>query len=317
MHPLLEVKNLSVQIPIKGTLCTVVDQLNFSLFPGKTLAIVGESGCGKSMAALSLLRLHPFPISGEVLFEQDNLATLAENELRKIRGAKISMIFQDPSNTLNPVYTIGEQLSEVLFQHTDYEEDEAYDRIVAGLAEVGIPRPGDLLDSYPHQLSGGMKQRVMIAAALLCKPSILIADEPTTALDVTVQAQVLDLLRHLRDTYSMGLLLITHDMGVVAEIADEVIVMYAGQVVERGSVQQIFSHMSHPYTQGLFASRPSLSDARHKLQGIPGSVPPPNKFPSGCRFHPRCPYVMEKCKEGGVPPFEISPHHQAACWLYE
>ena len=317
MHPLLEVKNLSVQIPIKGTLCTVVDHLNFSMYPGKTVAIVGESGCGKSMAALSLLRLHPFPISGEVLFEENNLVTLPDKNLRRIRGAKIAMIFQDPSNTLNPVYTIGEQLSEILFQHTDAEEDEVEDRIIAGLAEVGIPTPGELLNRYPHQLSGGMKQRVMIAGALLCKPSILIADEPTTALDVTVQAQVLDLLRHLRDTYSMGVLLITHDMGVVAEIADEVLVMYAGQVVERGNTEQIFTHMSHPYTQGLFASRPSLTDPQRKLQGIPGSVPPPNKFPSGCRFHPRCPYVMEKCKVGKVPQFTISPHHLAACWLYE
>ncbi len=317
MHPLIEVKNLSVQIPIKGASCAVVDRLNFSLSPGKTVAIVGESGCGKSMAALSILRLHPFPISGEVLFEEKNLVTLPEKELVKVRGAKIAMIFQDPSNTLNPVFTIGEQLGEILFQHSDLEEDEVEDRIIAGLAEVGIPTPGELLERYPHQLSGGMKQRVMIAGALLCKPSILIADEPTTALDVTVQAQVLDLLRHLRDTYSMGILLITHDMGVVAEIADEVVVMYAAQVVEKGSAGQIFRHMSHPYTQGLFASRPSLTDPRKKLQGIPGSVPPPNKFPSGCRFHPRCPYAMEKCTRGEVPSFEIAPHHHAACWLYE
>lgn len=317
MPPLIEVKNLSVKIPIKGTPYSVVDQLNFTIEPGKIVAIVGESGCGKSMAALSLLRLHPFPISGEVLFENQNLLTLPEKELRKIRGSQISMIFQDPSNTLNPVSTIGEQLAEILFQHTDLDDDEVEAKIISGLTEVGIPTPSELLERYPHQLSGGMKQRVLIAGALLCNPSVLIADEPTTALDVTVQAQVLDLLRKLRDTHSMGVLLITHDMGVVAEIADEVIVMYAAKCVERGHVKDIFSHMSHPYTQGLFASRPSLAEPNKRLQGIIGSVPPPDKFPEGCRFHPRCPFAMEKCKTGRVPEFLIDPQHEAACWLYE
>lgn len=317
MTSVLEVRNLNVKIPIKGKLCSVVDQLSFSVQPGKIVAIVGESGCGKSMAALSLLRLHPFQISGEVIFEGKNLLALSDKELRQIRGVKMSMIFQDPSNTLNPVSTIGEQLAEILFQHTDLEDDEVEAKIIAGLTEVGIPTPEEFLGKYPHQLSGGMKQRVMIAGALLCKPSILIADEPTTALDVTVQAQVLDLLRHLCHVHSMGVLLITHDMGVVAEIADDVIVMYAAQAVERANVKEIFSHMSHPYTKGLFASRSSLATPKAKLQGIKGNVPPPNKFPSGCRFHPRCPFVMDKCKHGHVPPFQIDPQHEASCWLYE
>lgn len=317
MPPLLQVKNLTVQIPIKGALCSVVDRLNFSISPGKIVAIVGESGCGKSMAALSLLRLHPFRCEGEVIFEGSNLLTMPERELRNVRGSKISMIFQDPSNSLNPVMTIGEQLAEILFQHTDLEDDEVESKIVSALTEVGIPSPSELFEQYPHQLSGGMKQRIMIAGALLCHPPILIADEPTTALDVTVQAQVLDLLRRLRDDHGMGVLLITHDMGVVAEIADEVIVMYAAREVESGSVKDIFSHMAHPYTKGLFGSRPSLLHPERRLQGIAGSVPPPNKFPSGCRFHPRCPFAMEKCKTGAVPFFKIDPEHEAACWLYE
>lgn len=317
MPPLIEVKDLNVKIPIKGTPCSVVEDLNFTIEPGKIVAIVGESGCGKSMAAMSLLRLHPFQISGEVLFEGRNLLQLSEKEMRKIRGAKISMIFQDPSNTLNPVATIGDQLAEILFQHTDLDEEEVEIAIINSLSEVGIPAPAELLERYPHELSGGMKQRVLIAGALLCKPSILIADEPTTALDVTVQAQVLDLLRKLCNTHSMGVLLITHDMGVVAEVADEVIVMYAAKAVERGPVKDIFSRMSHPYTQGLFASRPSMAVPEKRLQGIIGSVPPPNLFPAGCRFHPRCPYVMDKCKSGAVPNFFIEPKHEAACWLYE
>jgi oligopeptide/dipeptide ABC transporter ATP-binding protein len=316
MPPLIEVKDLVVDIPIRGKLCAVVDHLNFTIEPGKIVAIVGESGCGKSMAAMSLLKLHPFPIRGEVYFENRNLLALSDKELRSIRGAKIAMIFQDPSNTLNPVSTIGSQLAEILFQHTDMDEEEVEEKIILTLAEVGIPAPGEMLDRYPHELSGGMKQRVLIAGALLCKPSILIADEPTTALDVTVQAQVLDLLRRLCDTHSMGVLLITHDMGVVAEVADEVIVMYAAKVVEKGNVNTIFRHMSHPYTKGLFASRPSIGQ-EGRLKGISGSVPAPNHFPTGCRFHPRCPFAMDKCREGKVPDFEIDPQHIAACWLYE
>ncbi len=316
MPPLIEVKDLVVDIPIKGKLCSVVDHLNLTIEPGKIVAIVGESGCGKSMAAMSLLKLHPFPIRGEVLFENQNLLMLSDRELRSIRGAKIAMIFQDPSNTLNPVATIGAQLAEILFQHTDMEGEEVEEKIIFALAEVGIPAPAEILDRYPHELSGGMKQRVLIAGALLCKPSILIADEPTTALDVTVQAQVLDLLRRLCDSHSMGVLLITHDMGVVAEVADEVIVMYAAKVVEKGSVNAIFQNMSHPYTKGLFASRPSIGQ-EGRLKGISGTVPPPNLFPTGCRFHPRCPFAMEKCREGSVPDFEIAPQHVTSCWLYE
>lgn len=317
MPPIIEVKNLNVKIPLGGVPCSVVDDINFTIEPGKIVAIVGESGCGKSMTALSMLRLHPFHTSGQVIFEGENLLTLPEKSMRKIRGSKISMIFQDPNNALNPVATIGEQLAEILFQHTDDDEAQVEEKILFRLAEVGIPAPAEILERYPHQLSGGMKQRVMIAGALLCNPALLIADEPTTALDVTVQAQVLDLLRRLRDAHHMGVLLITHDMGVVAEIADEVVVMYAAKTVERGAVGDIFSRMAHPYTQGLFASRPSMDESKRALTGIPGSVPPPNKFPPGCRFHPRCPFAMEKCRQGEVPSFFLNPQHEAACWLYE
>lgn len=317
MPPVLEVKNLNVKIPIGGVPYSVVDDVNFSIESGKIVAIVGESGCGKSMAALSLLRLHPFATSGQAIFEGENLLSLPDKRMRTIRGCKVSMVFQDPGNALNPVATIGEQLAEILFQHTDDDEKQVEEKILFRLAEVGIPAPAEILERYPHQLSGGMKQRVMIAGALLCNPAVLIADEPTTALDVTVQAQVLDLLRRLRDAHQMGVLLITHDMGVVAEIADEVIVMYAAKIVERGPVQDIFSRMAHPYTQGLFASRPSMDESQKILTGIPGSVPPPSKFPSGCRFHPRCPFAMEKCRQGEVPTFSLNSQHQAACWLYE
>lgn len=322
-EPLLAVKNLSTRLQIGNDTLTIVDKLNFDLYPGKTLALVGESGCGKSMTALSLMRILPTPPSlppeGEILYKGRNLLTLTEKEMRQIRGAKIAMIFQDPMSALNPVYTVGAQVMEVVEIHLGLYGDEAYHKVVEAFRNVGISFPEQRFNDYPHQLSGGLKQRVMIAMALICEPDILIADEPTTALDVTIQAQVLQLMRQLQKEKGMAILLITHDMGVVAEMADDVIVMYLAQGVERGHVEEIFDHRAHPYTMGLFNSRPSMQKPKSKLRSIAGTVPSPNHIPSGCRFHPRCPFVMPKCQQGPVPDFIIDdrPSHQARCWLYD
>lgn len=320
--PILTVRNLTTRLKIGQEVWTVVDHLDFSLYKEKTLALVGESGCGKSMTALSLLRIlpHPpaLPPSGEVLYQGRNLLTISEKEMRSIRGAKIAMIFQDPMSALNPVYTIGNQLMEVAELHLGLYGEEAWSCAVAALKDVGIPMAEERMTSYPHQLSGGMRQRIMIAMALMCEPDILIADEPTTALDVTIQAQVLALMRSLQRKKGMAILLITHDMGVVAEMADEVMVMYVAQGIEKGLKKDIFTNPSHPYTLGLFQSRPSLKNQRGKLHPIFGQVPSFRHIPSGCRFHPRCPFAMPKCLHGNVPEFFIEqPNHQAKCWLYD
>ena len=320
-EPILSVRNLIARLLIDKQPYTVVDNLSFDLHLGKTLAIVGESGCGKTLSALSLLRILPeppaLPLEGEILYKGQNLLKLSEKEMQKIRGGKIAMIFQDPSSALNPVYTIGDQLCETVELHLHLYGDEAWAKAEAALAEVGIASPGQVMESYPHQLSGGMKQRVMIAMALMCEPDILIADEPTTALDVTIQAQVLDLIRALQKKKGMSVLLITHDMGVVAELADDVIVMYASQAIERGTVKQIFDHRAHPYTIGLFNSRPTMESQRGALNPIKGTVPSLTHYPHGCRFHLRCPFVMEKCRHGHVPTFTVEPGHTANCWLLE
>lgn len=325
--PILTVRDLTTRLQIGNDIWTVVDHLGFDLYPGKTLALVGESGCGKSLTALSLMRILPKPPAlspkGQVLYKGQNLLDISEREMRKIRGAKIAMVFQDPISALNPVYTIGNQMIEVAEMHLNLYGDEAWERAVKALEEVGIVSPADRLKDYPHQLSGGMKQRVMIAMALMCEPDILIADEPTTALDTTIQAQVLKLMRDLQDKMGMTILLITHDMGVVAEMADEVIVMYIAQGIERGLVHDIFDYRAHPYTMGLFNARPSLQTRNKKLTAIPGNVPSFKHIPKGCRFHPRCPFVMEKCRKGAVPDFVISqysptlPNHIVKCWLYD
>lgn len=321
--PILSVKNLVTPIQIGKEIYSVVDGVSFDLKLGKTLAIVGESGSGKSITALSIMRILPTPPfltpSGEVFYKNENLLTLSEEKMRSIRGAKIAMIFQDPSVCLNPVYTIGYQLIEVAELHLDLWGEEAEQRALQALEEVGISNAGQRLHDYPHQLSGGMKQRVMIAMALMCEPDVLIADEPTTALDVTIQKQVLDLMRDLQRKREMAILLITHDMGIVAEMADEVIVMYTSQAVERGDVYEIFDEMSHPYTMGLFGSRPSSQAVKGKLNPIEGTVPQLTEYPKGCRFHPRCPYVMDKCKQGDVPQFSVgkSQFHISKCWLGE
>jgi oligopeptide/dipeptide ABC transporter ATP-binding protein len=317
----LQVRHLTTRLQIGQHAYKVVDDLSFNLFPGQTLALVGESGCGKSMTALSLMRIVPqppvFPPEGEVWFEGKNLLDLTEAEMRQIRGMRIAMIFQDPTSALNPVYTIGDQLAEVANLHLDVYGDEAQQKALEALESVGIPAAATRLDDYPHQLSGGMRQRVMIAMALMCEPDILIADEPTTALDVTVQAQVLDLIRKLQKEKGTSLLLITHDMGVVAEMADEVIVMYASQAVEHADVTTLFDAPAHPYTQGLFGSRPTLDTPRGHLHPIKGTVPPLSRYPDGCRFHPRCPYVMNVCRHGNVPNFPTQHSGQMAkCWLH-
>jgi len=321
--PVLQVNHLTTRLTIDGRDYPVVDDVSFELHKGKTLALVGESGCGKSMTALSIMRILPTPPSlpsqGEILYKGQNLLTLSEKEMRKVRGGKIAMIFQDPISALNPVYRIGDQLTEAAELHLNLYGDEAIERAAKTLTEVGFAAPYEKLNDYPHQLSGGMKQRVMIAMALMCEPDILIADEPTTALDVTIQAQVLDLIRELQQRKQMAVLLITHDMGVVAELADDVIVMYASQTIERGSVRQIFDQMAHPYTLGLFNSRPNPKNMKDHLEAIQGSVPPLTRYPNGCRFHPRCPYVMERCLSGQVPDFTIGNQQsqQAKCWLWD
>lgn len=320
-EPILSVKNLATRLMIGKQPFKVVDDLSFDLHLGRTLAIVGESGCGKTLTALSLLRILPEPPAlypeGEILYKGIDLLKLSEKEMRKIRGGKIAMIFQDPSSALNPVYSIGDQLIETIELHLELYGEDARTKAISSLAEVGIAFPEEILDAYPHQLSGGMKQRVMIAMALMCEPDILIADEPTTALDVTIQAQVLDLIRALQKKKGMSVLLITHDMGVVAELADDVIVMYASEAVEKGTVTQIFNNKSHPYTQGLFNSKPTLESTRGALNPIKGSVPSLTHYPHGCRFHPRCPFVMEKCRHGEVKSFTIEPGHAALCWLHD
>lgn len=325
--PLLSVKNLTTRLKIGHHAFPVVEDISFDLHRGRTLALVGESGCGKTMTALSLLGILPYPPAlppeGQILYQGRDLLRLSDKQMRSLRGGKIAMVFQDPISALNPVYMVGSQMAEAAELHLALYGEEALERAAQALAEVGIASAKDILKAYPHELSGGMKQRVMIGMALMCEPDVLIADEPTTALDVTIQAQVLDLIRRLQKSKGMALLLITHDMGVVAEMADEVIVMYAAQGVEHASAVDLFDQGSHPYTMGLLDSRPGKGIPKQTLRAIKGTVPPLTHFPSGCRFHPRCPYVMEKCKHAEVPQFSIpSPHngavpHTAKCWLYD
>lgn len=322
MEPILKVRNLTTRLQLKTGIFKVVDELSFDLYSGKTLGIVGESGSGKSMTALSIMQILPtppaLPPEGEVIYRGENLLKLSPKKMREIRGASIAMIFQDPMSSLNPVYTIGDQLMEVAEMHLGLFGPDAFEKSVQMLDEVGIQEPSNRIYDYPHQLSGGMKQRVMIAMALMCEPDILIADEPTTALDVTVQRQVLDLIQKEQKKRGMGLILITHDMGVIAEMADDVIVMYATQNVESGDVFSVFENRAHPYTQGLFDSLPQSQRAHEKLNAMKGNVPSLQKMPTGCHFHPRCPFVMEICKTGDVPLFKIEKEeHQAKCWLYD
>jgi len=321
MSRVLEVENLRVTFPAaNGTRFAAVDGVSFGLSRGETLALVGESGCGKSLTSLSLLRLVPPPGRIEPdsrihLGDTDVLALRGE-ALRDIRGRRIGMIFQDPMTSLDPVFRVGDQIAEGILAHFPISKREARERAVALLREVGIPDPAARAQAYPHQLSGGMRQRVMIAIALAAEPEILVADEPTTALDVTVQAQILEVLDRLRTQRGMAVLLITHDLGIVAGRADRVAVMYAGEIVEEAPTARLFAQPSHPYTQGLFASIPRLSGPVQRLNPIPGTVPPAAAWPSGCRFRPRCPYAFDSCvRDPALLP--AGPDHRARCWLIE
>ena len=314
---LLDVKGLKTHFQTEDGVVRAVDGASFSIPRGKTLAIVGESGCGKSVSALSIMRLVSLPgriVEGEILFEGKDLAKLAEPEMRKIRGHEISMIFQEPMTSLNPVFTVGDQIGEAVRLHLGLDKAAARKRTIEMLDKVRIPAASTRVDEYPHQLSGGMRQRVMIAMALACNPKLLIADEPTTALDVTIQAQILELLKELQRELGMSVLLITHDLGVVAETADRVAVMYASKIVEYAPAKELFAAPLHPYTVGLKRSIPQIDTPKgSKLNVIPGNVPNPLHFPPGCKFHPRCDRVVDRCKLVEPPLRELRPGHWVAC----
>ncbi len=322
MQPLLEIRNLRTEFLFEDGPVAAVDDVSFAIEPGTILGVVGESGCGKSVTALSIMRLVQEPpgriASGHALFHGTDLLSLSERQMQRIRGSKISMIFQDPMTALNPVFTAGDQVAEVIRLHQRASRREARQRSIELFRQVGIPAPEERVDAYPHQMSGGMRQRVMIAIALACNPELLIADEPTTALDVTVQAGILELIRRLQAERKMAVMLITHDLGVVAETCDRVLVMYAGRIVEKAQVDTLFAAPAHPYTEGLLKSIPSIEAAAEegsarRLDAIPGTVPSLRALPSGCRFRERCPRAIEICASVD-PPLELKrPEHWAAC----
>jgi oligopeptide/dipeptide ABC transporter ATP-binding protein len=320
---LLEVNNLQTHFPTRAGLVKAVDGVSFYLDSGELLGLVGESGCGKSITALSVMRLIAPPgkiVGGEILFDGKNLLQLSDEEMRQIRGDDIAMIFQDPMTSLNPVFTIGEQIGEALRLHRKLSRKAARSAAVEAMREVAIPDPARRVDDYPHQLSGGMRQRVMIAMALACNPRLLIADEPTTALDVTIQAQILELLNDLRKNRDLAVLLITHDLGVVAEVADRVAVMYTGKIVEESNVTELFLRPKHPYTQGLLRSVPKLSSEHvakpERLETIEGLVPSPTHLPPGCHFAPRCPYRMPRCTAEEIPLYQLESG-KVRCVLFD
>ena len=322
--PLLEVKGLKTYFYTEDGILRAVDGVSFEVYPGEVLGLVGESGCGKSVTSLSIMRLISKPgriDEGEILLDGQNLLKLSEEEMTKVRGNRISMIFQQPQTALNPVFKVGDQLAEVLDVHQDLGKEAGWKRAVALLKMVGVPDPERRAEAYPHELSGGMAQRVMIAMALACVPELLIADEPTTALDVTIQAQILDLMRDLRREMGTSVILITHDLGVVAEMAERVAVMYAGEIVEQTDVNSLFDQPLHPYTQGLIGSIPILGEIKDKLDVIPGSVPNLINLPPGCRFAPRCQarfkYGCTICAEVKPELEEVKPGHFVRCWLYQ
>ncbi|MCM3699159.1 ABC transporter ATP-binding protein [Paenibacillus macerans] len=319
MANLLEISGLRTEFTTPGGVIKAVDGVSFTVRKGETLGIVGESGCGKSITSLSIMQLLPKRVgrvaAGEIRFEGKNLLTASAREMRQIRGNRIAMIFQEPMTSLNPVFKVGKQVSEAARYHLKIGKQEARRRVVEMLAKVGIPRPEKIFDQYPHQLSGGMRQRVMIAMAMVCNPSLLIADEPTTALDVTIQAQILDLMRDLQSKEGTSIMMITHDLGVVAEMCDRVVIMYAGQVVEETDVKTLFREPRHPYTRGLLASLPQLAGDADRLKSIPGQVPNPLEMPSGCRFAPRCPMRVERCEQAEPELKEIAPGHLCRCLL--
>ncbi len=316
----LEVKNLSTSFHSGKKEIPAVENLSFSILEGETLGIVGESGSGKSVTALSIMRLIPNPpgeiIGGEILYKDSDLLKISDDKIRQIRGNSISMIFQEPMTSLNPVYTIGNQLSEALILHKNLSKKEAMAKSLEMLISVGVPLAEKRLRQYPHQLSGGMRQRVMIAMALSCEPDILIADEPTTALDVTIQAQILNLIKEMKDRMGTAVLLITHDMGVIAEVADRVLVMYCGRAVEYADARTLFKTPKHPYTVGLLESIPNIEGEKKELHSIRGSVPTPGQITEGCRFKTRCDFVMDKCITLEPPIFDVG-ESKVRCWKYE
>jgi len=319
MQPLLDVHQLKTFFFTRGGLVKAVGGIDFSLAAGETLALVGESGCGKSMTALSILRLVPEPgrvVDGKILFRGHDLLLLPETEMRRIRGNKIAMIFQEPMTSLNPVFRIGDQIAEVLELHKGLSRQAALQNAAELLTQVGIPAASQRIKDYPHQLSGGMRQRVMIAMALACDPKLLIADEPTTALDVTIQAQIMELLNELKQQRNMATLLISHDLGVVAQNAERVAIMYAGLIVEAATTKDLYREPLHPYTRGLLACRPRLDSAGSRLSQIAGQVPDQTRLPRGCSFQDRCPECFSPCREKAPELVEVSPGHLVRCWRH-
>ncbi|SEQ38515.1 ABC transporter ATP-binding protein [Piscibacillus halophilus] len=319
-EPLLDIKNLRIRFRSDEGTVKPVNGVSFQVNEGETVAVVGESGCGKSLTSLSILGLVPSPgevFEGEIRLQGKDLTKLKKNQMRKLRGNEISMIFQEPMTSLNPVFTIGNQMTEVIKLHQQLDKKESINKVVEMLDLVGIPEPERVVRQFPHQLSGGMRQRVMIAMALSCNPKLLIADEPTTALDVTIQAQILNLMKKLKDELNTGVILITHDLGVVAEVADRVVVMYGGEVVEEAHVNEIFDNPVHPYTRGLLSSVPKMTGSVEELGAIQGSVPTPSQMPKGCKFHPRCPIATDLCKDEHPNLEETLPNHFKRCFHME
>ncbi|MDR0267874.1 ABC transporter ATP-binding protein [Paenibacillus sp.] len=318
---LVEFRNLQTHFHTSTGVVKAVDDVSFTIREGETLCVVGESGCGKSVTAMSLMRLVESPpgriAGGEIMFEGKDILKLNNNDMRRIRGNDISIIFQEPMSSLNPVLTIGEQITEPIILHLMLDRKEAKKRALELINLVGIPRAEDIFHSYPHELSGGMRQRIMIAIALSCDPKLLIADEPTTALDVTIQAQILDLMRDIKKKLNTSIMLITHDLGVVAEMADFVVVMYAGKVIEEASVLELFKNPQHPYTMGLLKAKPVINQTSERLYTIPGQVPNPIELGENCHFHDRCEFCMDICKMQEPPLREHETGHKTACWLFE
>jgi len=319
-NTLVEFRNLRTNFYTSGGVVRAVNDVSFSIREGETVCVVGESGCGKSVTAMSLMRLVSAPgkiEGGQILYKGQDLLTTKEREMREIRGNEIAMIFQEPMTSLNPVFKIGEQITEPLRLHKGMSKQDAKKRAIELIELVNIPRAAQIFDSYPHELSGGMRQRIMIAIALSCNPQLLIADEPTTALDVTIQAQILDLMRDIKSEFKTAIMLITHDLGVVAEMADHVVVMYAGKVIEEAPVLELFQNPKHPYTQGLLRAKPIINDRKDRLYTIPGQVPNPVELGNNCYFNDRCEHCMSICIEQQPSLQVYDKKHKAACWLYE
>lgn len=320
-NTLVEFKNLKTHFFTEDGVVKAVDDVSFKIKQGETIGVVGESGCGKSVTAMSLMRLIPNPpgeiVGGDIIFDGKSILNISEDEMREIRGNSISVIFQEPMTSLNPVFTVGQQISEVIILHQKLDKQQAEKKSIDMLKLVGIPRAEEIVKCYPHELSGGMRQRVMIAMAMACNPKLLIADEPTTALDVTIQAQILDLMKEIKEKLGTSIMLITHDLGVIAEMADYVVVMYAGKVVEEAPVIELFENPMHPYTLGLLQSKPILNQNRERLYSIPGQVPNPIGLPNDCHFCTRCSKNIKMCSEKIPPLVDIGNNHKVACWLYQ